>query len=168
MSKALNYEEVKIIKDKMERPKLRISLLLDHFQSDDNVAHVFRLADSFDIDHIYLWNDNDKFNWPIIQRKSRSCSKHISYTLHESLDVLLMDIKAQMIGLEWTNSSSDINNFKHVDQDIILVLGNESKGISTELLARCESYVHVPMYGKNSSMNVAMAAAICVHTLLHK
>jgi len=45
----------------------------------------------------------------------------------------------------------------------ILVFGQESAGISAELLAVCDAVVEIPMYGSTRSMNVAAAAAIVIH-----
>ena len=48
----------------------------------------------------------------------------------------------------------------------VMVIGNEKDGVSEELLALCQTSIHIPMYGVNTSMNVAMATAIAVYGLL--
>lgn len=45
----------------------------------------------------------------------------------------------------------------------VLVFGQESAGISPELMAVCDGSVEIPMYGSTRSMNVAAAAAIAIH-----
>lgn len=165
--KALNFEEVKIAKQALTKPKLRISLVLDCFRSDDNIAHAFRLADALSIDQLYIIADKEQYNWNTIERKSRSCSKHIPYTIyadHSPIATLNYD---KIIALEWTDKSTELNRYTTDCNSILLVLGNEKSGINKELLSLCNASIHIPMYGNNSSMNVMMAASIAVHTLLH-
>jgi tRNA G18 (ribose-2'-O)-methylase SpoU len=46
------------------------------------------------------------------------------------------------------------------------VLGNEVKGISDELISRCDMAVEVPMYGLKQSLNVAVAYGILVYHVM--
>ncbi len=45
----------------------------------------------------------------------------------------------------------------------ILVLGSEQKGLSPEQLAACDAQVRLPMYGRVSSLNLAVAAGILLY-----
>lgn len=45
----------------------------------------------------------------------------------------------------------------------VLIFGQESNGLSAELLAAADSAVYIPQYGSTRSMNVAAAAAISMH-----
>jgi TrmH family RNA methyltransferase len=42
----------------------------------------------------------------------------------------------------------------------ILVMGNESNGLSTEVLELCENKLTIPRFGEAESLNVAMATAV--------
>ncbi len=163
--KALNFEEIKIAKQALTSTSKRISIILDHFRSEDNIAHIFRLADAFRVEHIYILTDDDTFKWNVIERKSRSCSNHIKYSIHQNIDEILSITDQQLVALEWTDTSIAIDTIPVDDHPIIIVLGNERAGIDKDILKHCTQSVHIPMYGNNSSMNVAMAAGIAIYAL---
>jgi tRNA G18 (ribose-2'-O)-methylase SpoU len=47
----------------------------------------------------------------------------------------------------------------------VLVLGNEQKGLSDEQIASCDVTISLPMRGKVSSLNLAVAAGILLYAL---
>ena len=49
---------------------------------------------------------------------------------------------------------------------LVLVLGSEQKGLSSEQLAACEDVVSLPMHGRASSLNLAVAAGILLYSLV--
>ena len=53
------------------------------------------------------------------------------------------------------------------NEKIALILGNERHGISASVLTKLNKSIYIPMYGKNSSMNVAQAAAIAAYTIIN-
>jgi TrmH family RNA methyltransferase len=46
----------------------------------------------------------------------------------------------------------------------VWVLGNEAWGLDPQVLELCDEVVRVPIYGKAESLNVAMAATVCLYT----
>ena len=70
-------------------------------------------------------------------------------------------------GIEITSTSQDLRELakKDIPQPLIIVLGAESKGISVEVLACLDTCCHIPMTGKNTSLNVATALAIALYEI---
>ena len=70
------------------------------------------------------------------------------------------------IALEITNNSKPLReiNFAKLGK-VALIVGNERRGISKEFLSQSDKSVHIDMYGKNSSMNVATALAIACYKI---
>ncbi len=60
---------------------------------------------------------------------------------------------------------SEIKNSHH-DLDIILIVGNERGGVSDFLLNEAKVSIHIPMFGVNSSINVAVATGIALNQLI--
>ena len=72
-----------------------------------------------------------------------------------------------IIALEITARSESIREFSlNKKEQTCLIIGSENLGISTELLTLADHHIHIPMYGKNSSMNVITSCAIAVHELI--
>ena len=71
-----------------------------------------------------------------------------------------------MVALEITSHSQDVRSHKvEPEEKLCLILGSENKGVDQDLLSRADVTLHIPMVGKNSSMNVATAAAIATFEL---
>jgi tRNA G18 (ribose-2'-O)-methylase SpoU len=65
-------------------------------------------------------------------------------------------------GLEITDQSLPYTQVE-AQAETVLVVGQEAHGIPPEILELCRQTMHLPMYGVNTSMNVAMAAGIAVY-----
>jgi len=91
------------------------------------------------------------------------------------LEIKNQNVKIKIIGLEQTKNSKNIfRNSRgltsvelrlNLNQKIALVVGNEVKGLSPKILKYCDEVVHIPMYGKKESLNVAVAAGVAVYWL---
>lgn len=153
---------------KIQQHRHPISLLLDGLSDLRNIAAMFRIADAAGLKKIYLYQcppikRHKKFkNW------SRSTLQYVPFERLEKLeDIKLLKKEHQILALEWTNKSLLYTRFRP-DKELILVIGNEQHGVSSELLALTEQSLHLPMYGVNTSMNVAVATGIAVYHLLEK
>jgi TrmH family RNA methyltransferase len=52
-----------------------------------------------------------------------------------------------------------------VDGDVVLVLGSEREGLSTQVLERCDVRASIPQPGDAESLNVALAGGIALYEL---
>lgn len=144
-----------------------LSLLLDQVEDTRNLGALFRLADAARLQHIWALGDSGLFDSKIVRRVARST---LSYVPHNTIDLNEARALAQqqtMVALEITENSIPYTAYAPPGP-CILVIGNEKDGVSEELLALCQTSIHIPMYGVNTSMNVAMATAVAVYGLLGK
>lgn len=162
--KSLNYEEVKAQIANLDTPKLEISVLLYRPKSEMNIGHIFRLADAAGIQKIWLYQPIEHIKWHKIEKLSRKNSRHIAYEIIQSYDELP---EIPKLALEWTDKSVNLYEFAPPSKELLLIVGNEQKGLPEDLLSQCEEAIHLPMYGKHSSMNMAMASAIAVYHIIH-
>lgn len=143
-----------------------VCLLLNDFESPANVGSIFRLADAFGIEKIYLTGTTPVPPNRKMMRTSRATEKFVSYEYGDSGVDVVNTLKSEgykIISLEITSSSCDIRKLSlSSDDKVCLVLGAENEGVSTQLLALSDSTVHIPMLGENSSINVASACAIAI------
>jgi TrmH family RNA methyltransferase len=71
----------------------------------------------------------------------------------------------QLVGSS-AHAKVDYRAFKHGGQPMILLLGNEQKGLSQEQLTACDVTLSMPMQGRVSSLNLAVAAGILLYTMM--
>ncbi len=131
-------------------------LLLDRIRSPYNIGAIFRSAESFGIEHIYLRECGD-VDSPRCFRTSRGARDTVPYSIISSLD----EVKGEMFALETGGVSLEDFEFP---SEAVCVLGSEESGVSPDTLARCRNRVSIPMLGAKGSINVSVAAGILMYS----
>jgi TrmH family RNA methyltransferase len=143
---------------KQELPKTGKIIALDDVKDPGNLGTIIRLADWFGIEHIVCSNETvDVYNSKSVQATMASLARvQVHYTnIKEYLSNSLLPIFPTVMG------GTSIYMETLPEQGII-IMGNESHGISEELLA-IGTPISIPQYGKlqnTESLNVAMATSV--------
>lgn len=167
---ALNFKQINASRNTginaISNDDSSLVLLLDGLEDHRNLGAIFRLADAGGIADIFAFDLKVKNKESRLKRVARQTTNHIKFKELERVeDVKELAKKYKPIALEYTNKSISYKNYL-AGQPCMLVLGNERSGISREVLDICEVSIHIPMFGQNSSMNVAVASGIAVYHLL--
>ncbi|AOE50477.1 TrmH family RNA methyltransferase [Kangiella sediminilitoris] len=145
-----------------------IRILVHDITVPMNVGSIFRISDALGVEKIYLSG-----NTPIppnnkIRKTSRSTEKYVDYKTFVNPVELIEELKEDnytIVALEITSDSIPIQELKlEKDTKICLILGSENSGVSEDLLSLADITTHIPMLGRNSSMNVATACGIAVYS----
>jgi TrmH family RNA methyltransferase len=67
-----------------------------------------------------------------------------------------------------THASLDYREASPYSKPLILLMGSEREGLTDEQKAACDQVVHIPMLGRVSSLNLAVAMGIVAYTMLEK
>jgi len=144
-----------------------VELFIDNVWDLHNVAAVLRSADGLGIKKVNLYYTYDVF--PDLKRKgkgsSSSANKWIKLNRVNDLDKFAAEKKKEgfkFIGAELGKKSKNLTKFKF-PKKCIIVLGNESKGISAEVQEICDASIFIPMVGMVQSYNISVAAAIMLY-----
>ena len=134
----------------------------DFLQDPGNLGTILRICDWFGLERIVLSNDSvDVYNPKVIQASMGSFTRVKVY--HKDLRELFGRSDHALIGT--VLDGEDIHDFQWPGRGIIL-FGNESRGISDELLNRLDHKVSIPRYGAAESLNVSMATGIVFDNLM--
>jgi TrmH family RNA methyltransferase len=138
-----------------------IALILDDIRDPGNLGTIIRTADWYGIRHIIASEDTaDVYNPKVISATMGSfCRTSISYT---SLPAYLEGIGRPVYGafLE----GEDIHKVKF-QPEAMIVIGNESRGISPEVERLIRHRITIPRIGGAESLNAAIATAIFLDNL---
>ena len=142
-------------------------LILPDIRSCHNVGSMFRTADAFDVDKIFLVGYTACPPKIQIDKVSLGAEKWVPWEHCDDLTTLINDLKKEgvsIVGLEKTNNSVDI---QQVDFNfpLALVMGNEVEGINDDIINLCDRVVHIPMHGKKESLNVSIAAGVAMYSI---
>ncbi len=135
----------------------KISLMLDDLQDPGNMGTIIRIADWFAIEHIICSKHSvDCYNPKVVQSTMGSLLRvNLIYT-----DLKLFMKKNKQIPF-YASSLSGISVFKlpKITEGIFLI-GNESKGLSEEILKSASQTITIPKAGHAESLNAAVATGI--------
>ncbi|NJK83333.1 MAG: TrmH family RNA methyltransferase [Saprospiraceae bacterium] len=142
-----------------------IALVLDQLNDVRNLGFLLRLADAARLEKVWLYK-MEAFPEKKLKRFSRTAHQYVPMAHLKCLDDLeSLRQTHQLLALEITAASVAYTDFQPQFPSL-LVVGSEQRGISQEVLDLVDGTVHIPMYGLNLSMNVAMAAGIVVYHFL--
>ncbi|MDP2684438.1 MAG: TrmH family RNA methyltransferase [bacterium] len=150
--------------------KKKIYLILPNIRSCHNVGAMFRTADAFGIDKIFLVGYTPAPPKVQIDKVSLGAEKWVPFEVKKDLKKLITKLKkdnVKIIALEIANKSTDISKLTYKG-NIALIVGNEVEGVSEDILALCDNVVNIPMLGKKESLNVSIAGGIAMYILNKK
>ncbi len=155
-------------------------VLLHNIRSLHNVGSIFRTADAVGIEKIYLCGITptplDEFNQPRTQltKVSLGAEKTVPWdgsarspqAIYKLLEKLKKD-GYKIFALEISKNSLPYNllKFNFHRLKIVLIVGNEVRGLSKLILAKADKILSIPMRGKKESLNVAVAFGIVAYHL---
>lgn len=142
--------------------KNKFYLICDNIRSLENIGSIFRTADALGIDKIYLGGICGKPPHDKISKTALGAEKNIPWEHHWQIWRIVDKLKKQgvkIVSLEQTKNSIPYTKFKP-NFPLVLIIGNEIKGVSDSLLRKSDKIVHLPMLGKKESLNVSVAFGI--------
>ncbi len=142
--------------------KGKITLVLDTIQDPGNLGTIVRTADWFGVDQIVCSLDcADIYNPKVVQSTMGSIAR--VKVFYKDLPQWLSQQKEIRI-FAAVLEGRDITTMKKITEGIILI-GNESKGISDDILKLANVRITIPGKGKAKSLNAAVAAGIILERL---
>jgi len=144
--------------------KIPVTLVLDNIRSGLNIGSIFRTADAFRIQSIYLCGISATPPAREVLKSALGATESVSWKYSATtLECLkeLKDRKVKLIGVEQLKESIALDHFTFPLQlSIALILGNEVNGVSEDCLPMLDSALEIPQFGTKHSFNVAISAGI--------
>lgn len=149
--------------------KIPVSLLLDDIRSANNVGSLFRTADCFALQHVYLCGITATPPHRDILKTALGATESMNWSHHEDALALVKQLKgdgAQVQCLEQTEQSVFLKDFvTPVDQALVLVVGNEVNGVNQTVIDAADGTIEIEQFGTKHSLNVAVAAGMMVYEI---
>ncbi len=140
-------------------------LLIDAVQDPGNLGTLIRTADSAGISRVIVGEGTvDVFNSKVI-RASQGSIFHIPI-IKGDLNEWVPQLKQKghtVYGTSLANADPYLN--VRPNQPFSLIVGNEGRGVQTELLHKTNQNLYIPIYGSAESLNVTVAAGILLYYL---
>lgn len=173
MRKLENSElDRKSIADFKQSEKTPIIIVLDDIRSLHNIGSVFRTADAFLIEKIYLCGITATPPNKEIHKTALGATETVTWEHAENVLEVIENLKTAgttVLAIEQVESAVFLQDFKvEKDKKYALVFGNEVFGVSQEAVAICDGCIEIPQLGTKHSLNISVSAGIVVWDLFQK
>lgn len=144
-----------------------IYIILDDVLDTYNIGSVFRLADAVGAKKVYLCKGSATPPNSRIKKASINTTEWVEWEYAGSTIELIQKLqlsipKLQTVAIEQDTTSVPYDKFEY-KLPLLLIVGNETTGISPEVLSLCDAIVELPMFGVNISLNVMVSLGVVLY-----
>ena len=170
----LNTEELNRISvpDFKNTEKTPLVIVLDNIRSLNNIGSVFRTADAFLVEKIYLCGITASPPNREIHKTALGATESVEWEYFTNTKLAVEKLKAEdykILSVEQTENSTMLNDFyPQKDQKYAIVLGNEVKGVEQEIIDLSDMVIEIPQFGTKHSINISVANGIVVWDIFAK
>ncbi len=154
----LSVEEFK------EAEKQPFCLILDDIRSMNNVGSVFRTADAFGAEKIYLCGITATPPHRDIEKTALGATESVDWEYAQNTAELIKKLQSEswiVMAVEQVENSMKLNEFKvESDKKYAFVFGNEVFGVNDEVVKNANFCLEIPQFGTKHSLNIAVTVGI--------
>ncbi len=167
MEKPLQHTHEEIRNEALSFP---LVVVCENLHTPENVGMAFRISEAMGAEAIHFSASCPPISNRKVKQTARSTEKVLPHFYHEDLAEALRQLKADsytLLAVELAEGSQSLYDIDVLPYGkIALIVGAERNGVEEETLRVCDGIIHIPMYGKNSSMNVIHALAISLYEVV--
>ena len=170
MRKLLNSElDRKTVEQFRQSGKSPFIIVLDNVRSQGNIGSIFRTADAFLTEAIYLCGISATPPHREINKTALGATEAVAWKYFpRTVDAVsyLKENGYLIVGIEQAEGSISLDRFMvRKGRKYALIFGHEVNGVSQEVLDLCDYCVEIPQFGTKHSFNIAISAGIVLWEL---
>ncbi len=144
--------------------KIPVILVLENIRSAYNVGSVFRTADAFLLEAIYICGYTCTPPHKEIKKTALGAEDTVAWKHFANAADAIASLKesgCKVYAVEQAQGSILLNNFNYAAHDqVAVIFGNEVTGVEQSTMLQCEGCIEIPQWGMKHSLNVATAAGV--------
>ena len=141
-----------------------LRVVLENIHDPHNVSAIYRTCDAIGVPQVDLLYTYEKFP-KISSVSSASSKKWVDQKKYDSTEECVKQLKDdgfKIYGTILSDKAEDIYDLDLTDK-VAIVMGNEHRGISEEIIEACDKHIYIPMRGMIQSLNVSVATAVVLY-----
>ncbi len=150
--------------------KIPLVVVLDDVRSMFNVGSVFRTADAFRIESIFLCGITSCPPHIEIHKTALGAENSVDWIYFNDTIEAVNSLKQsgyEILAIEQVEGSTILQNFSYKsDQKYAVIFGNEVRGVKQEVVDICDDCIEIPQFGTKHSLNVSTTAGIIMWEFL--
>jgi tRNA G18 (ribose-2'-O)-methylase SpoU len=170
----LSMEELgrKSVEEFKRSEKIPIIVVLENIRSAYNVGSVFRTADAFLIEAIYITGYSAKPPHKEIKKTALGAEETVSWKYFKTAAEAIDELKSKrykVLVVEQAEGSFELQTIRFVPEEkIAVVFGNEVTGVEQSTIDLCDGCIEIPQLGMKHSLNIATAAGVVLWELVRE
>jgi tRNA G18 (ribose-2'-O)-methylase SpoU len=162
----LTMEELnrKSVEEFKESEKNKVIAVLENIRSAYNVGSVFRTADAFLIESIYITGYTAKPPHKEITKTALGAQETVDWKYFETTKDAIGELKENEYKVYAVEQVTDSISLEKIHNSpvgkIAFIFGNEVSGVEHETISLCNGSVEIPQFGMKHSLNISVAAGI--------
>lgn len=149
--------------------KAPLVVVLDNVRSMHNVGSVFRTADAFLIEAIWLCGYTPRPPHRDIHKTALGATETVKWHYADTTLEAVQKLKQEgfaIYAIEQVEKSIPLHEFSsQIAEKLAIIFGNEVTGIAPSVLSICNGSIEIPQFGMKHSLNISVAAGIVLWEL---
>ena len=150
-----------------EAEKTPLIVVLDDVRSMHNVGSVFRTADAFRLEAVYLCGITGCPPHAEIHKTALGAEDSVDWRYFKTALEAVEELKGSGVtvySIEQAEGSTKLPQFTpEPGRRYAIVMGNEVKGVHQEVIDASDGCLEIPQFGTKHSMNVSVTAGIVIY-----
>ena len=151
------------------RGEKKFLLVLDGVEDPHNLGAIIRTADAAAVDGVIIPERRAAGVNATVSKAAAGATEHIPIARVTNIGRTLEQLKKENV---WTvgldERGTQTYDALDYDMDCALILGAEGHGLHEHVRDKCDFLVSIPMQGGVPSLNVSVAAAICIFEVVRQ
>ncbi len=144
-------------------------LVLDAIQDPHNLGACLRSADAAGADAVIVPRHAAAGLSPSVSKVAAGAAETLPLVTVANLSRVLTWLSDYSVTVIGTSDEADESVFDcDMTGPVAIVMGAEHKGLRKGVIGRCDKIVSLPMRGEVASLNVSVAAGICLYEVLRQ
>jgi 23S rRNA (guanosine2251-2'-O)-methyltransferase len=147
-----------------------IIIVLDNMRSHNNIGSIFRTADAFLSEAIYLCGITACPPHRDIHKTALGATETVEWKYFEKTETAIEELKSAgyiIYAVEQVENATNLDKLNiNKETKIALVVGHEINGVSQQIVNQSDLCIEIPQLGTKHSLNVAVSVGIVVWHLL--
>ena len=146
--------------------KIPLIVVLDNVRSLHNVGSIFRTADAFLVEAVYLCGITSTPPNAEIHKTALGAENTVDWRYFEDASQAVEELKNNgytVFAIEQTKGSTLLPELKlEKDAKYAVIFGNEVKGVQQSVVDMCDNCIEIPQFGTKHSLNVSVTGGIVI------
>lgn len=164
MRKFKTEKRLNKIRNVVTARQFSLRVVLENIHDPHNVSAIFRTCDAVGVPQVDLLYTVEEF--PKISKVSSASSKKwVEQKRYNSTKECIEQLRKEGFKIYGTILSDKAEDIYELDltEKIAIVMGNEHRGISDEIIDACDKHIYISMRGMIQSLNVSVATAVVLY-----